>query len=82
MWRTCASPPARTRSCATDQSRRIDVKGNIAEGGDLGAVVDEVERRVAALDLPPEYSVKVLGESTELTKSQNTLPSTVSLRSW
>ncbi len=57
----------------TDQSRRIDVKGNIAEGGDLGAVVEEVERRVAAMDLPPEYSVKVLGESTELTKSQNTL---------
>ena len=56
-----------------DQSRRIDVEGNIAEGGDLGAVVDEVERRVAALDLPPEYSVKVLGESSELTNSQNTL---------
>ena len=56
-----------------DQSRRIDVEGNIAEGGDLGAVVEEVERRVAALDLPPEYSVKVLGESSELTNSQNTL---------
>ena len=57
----------------TDQSRRIDVKGNIAEGGDLGAVVDEVERRVAAMDLPPEYSVKVLGESSELEESQDTL---------
>ena len=56
-----------------DQSRRIDVEGNIAEGGDLGAVVAEVERRVAELDLPPEYSVKVLGESSELTNSQNTL---------
>ena len=56
-----------------DQSRRIDVEGNIAEGGDLGAVVEEVERRVEALDLPPEYSVKVLGESSELTNSQNTL---------
>ena len=56
-----------------DQSRRIDVEGNIAEGGDLGAVVDEVERKVAALELPPEYSVKVLGESSELTNSQNVL---------
>ena len=56
-----------------DQSRRIDVEGNIVEGGDLGAVVDEVERRVAELELPPEYSVKVLGESSELTNSQNTL---------
>ena len=56
-----------------DQSRRIDVEGNIAEGGDLGAVVDEVERKVAALELPPEYSVKVLGESSELTNSQNIL---------
>jgi CzcA family heavy metal efflux pump len=56
-----------------DQSRRIDVEGNIAEGGDLGAVVDEVERRVGELNLPPEYSVKVLGESSELTNSQNTL---------
>ena len=56
-----------------DQSRRIDVEGNVAEDASLGAVVDEVERRVAALDLPPEYSVKVLGESSELTNSQNTL---------
>jgi CzcA family heavy metal efflux pump len=56
-----------------DQSRRIDVEGNIAEGGDLGAVVAEVERRVDELNLPPEYSVKVLGESSELTNSQNTL---------
>ena len=30
-------------------------------------------RLQAALDLPPEYSVKVLGESSELTNSQNTL---------
>jgi Cu/Ag efflux pump CusA len=56
-----------------DQSRRIDVEGNIAEGGDLGAVVEEIEKRVKALDLPPEYSVKILGESSELTNSQNTL---------
>ena len=56
-----------------DQSRRIDVEGNVAEDASLGAVVDEVERRVAKVDLPPEYSVKVLGESSELTNSQNTL---------
>jgi Cu/Ag efflux pump CusA len=56
-----------------DQSRRIDVEANIAEGGDLGAAVAEVERRVAAMDFPPEYSVKVLGESSELEESQNTL---------
>ncbi len=68
--RFASSPNAILRD---DQSRRIDVEGNIAEGGDLGAVVDEVERRVAALDLPPEYSVKVLGESSELENSQNTL---------
>ena len=65
--------PAQNAIERTDQSRRIDVKGNIAEGGDLGAVVAEVEKRVAAMDLPPEYSIKVLGESTELTDSQNTL---------
>ena len=65
--------PAQNAILRDDQSRRIDVEGNIAEGGDLGAVVDEVEKQVAAMDLPPEYSVKVLGESSELSESQNTL---------
>jgi CzcA family heavy metal efflux pump len=56
-----------------DQSRRIDVEGNISEDSSLSTVVDEVEKRVAALDLPPEYSVKVLGESSELDNSEKTL---------
>ncbi|MGZ8758706.1 MAG: efflux RND transporter permease subunit, partial [Aeromicrobium sp.] len=56
-----------------DQSRNIHVEANIVEGGDLGAAVEEVDRRVAAMDLPPEYSVQVLGESSELTAAQNRL---------
>ncbi|MGI9086077.1 MAG: efflux RND transporter permease subunit [Aeromicrobium sp.] len=68
--RFASSPNAILRD---DQSRRIDVESNIVEGGDLGAAVAEVERRVAAMDLPADYSVKVLGESSELENSQNTL---------
>lgn len=48
------------------QSRRIDVITGLARGGDLGKAVDEVKRRVAAMDLPEEYSVQVLGEADEL----------------
>ena len=55
-----------------DQSRRIDVEGH-RRGGDLGAVVEDVEERMAALDLPPGYRAEVLGESTELTCAQNRL---------
>ena len=68
--RFAASPNAILRD---DQSRRIDVDANLAEGADLGAAVAEVERRVAAMDLPAEYSVKVLGESSELSAAQNRL---------
>ena len=68
--RFAASPNAILRD---DQSRRIDVDANLAEGADLGAAVAEVERRVAAMDLPSEYSVKVLGESSELSAAQNRL---------
>ena len=68
--RFASSPNAILRD---DQSRRIDVESNIVEDGDLGAAVAEVERRVADMDLPTGYSVKVLGESSELDAAQSTL---------
>ncbi|MGB9012066.1 MAG: efflux RND transporter permease subunit, partial [Aeromicrobium sp.] len=68
--RFASSPNAILRD---DQSRRIDVEANLVENGDLGAAVEEVESRVADLDLPTGYSVKVLGESSELDAAQSTL---------
>ncbi len=55
------------------QSRRIDVGANVAEGADLGAVVDAVEQRVDAVDYPLGYHAEVLGESDELAAAQNRL---------
>ena len=49
----------------TQQSRRIDVGANV-EGRDLGSAVSAVEDRIAAVDLPREYHMEVLGESSEL----------------
>ena len=42
------------------QSRRIDVGANV-EGRDLGSAVSAVEDRIAAVDLPQEYHMEVLG---------------------
>ena len=46
-----------------NQSRRIDVGANV-EGRDLGSAVSAVEDRIAGVDLPREYHMEVLGEST------------------
>ena len=54
------------------QSRRLDVLANV-EGSDLASVVSEVERRLATVDFPREYSAQVLGESTELNAAQDRL---------
>jgi CzcA family heavy metal efflux pump len=54
------------------QSRRLDVGANV-EGRDLGSVVGEVEKRLAAVKFPREYSAQVLGESTELNAAQDRL---------
>jgi CzcA family heavy metal efflux pump len=56
----------------TQQSRRIDVGANV-EGRDLGSAVSAVEDRIAGLDLPREYHMEVLGESSELAAAQKNL---------
>jgi Cu/Ag efflux pump CusA len=56
----------------TQQSRRIDVGANV-EGRDLGSAVGAVEDRIAAVDLPQEYHMEVLGESSELAAAQKNL---------
>jgi Cu/Ag efflux pump CusA len=56
----------------TQQSRRIDVGANV-EGRDLGSAVSTVEDRIAGVDLPREYHMEVLGESSELAAAQKNL---------
>ncbi len=51
-------------------SRHVDVGANVRGGDDLGAVVREVEQRLAGVALPPEVHVEVLGEADELGAAQ------------
>ena len=55
-----------------NQSRRIDVGANVS-GGDLGAVVDQVENLVAGVNFPRGYYAEVIGESNELAAARNQL---------
>src|SRR5215211_3576884 len=55
-----------------NQSRRIDVGANV-EGRDLGSAVSAVEDRIAGVDLPREYRMEVLGESSELAADQKNI---------
>src|ERR687892_169924 len=56
----------------TQQSRRIDVGANV-EGRDLGSAVSAVEDSIAGVDLPREYNMEVIGESSELAAAQKNL---------
>ena len=56
----------------TQQSRRIDVGANV-EGRDLESAVEDVENRLAEVEMPPGYHAEVLGESTELNAAQDRL---------
>src|SRR5215211_2818807 len=56
----------------TQQSRRIDVGANV-EGRDLGSAVGAVEDSIAGVELPREYHMEVLGESSELAAAQKSL---------
>src|ERR671916_479532 len=67
--RLSATPNAIER---VNQSRRIDVGANV-EGRDLGSAVGAVEDRLAGIELPPEYHMEVLGESSELAAAQKNL---------
>src|SRR5829696_6563014 len=69
-WPTFASTPNAIER--TQQSRRIDVGANV-EGRDLGSAVSAVEDRIARVDLPREYHMEVLGESSELAAAQKSL---------
>jgi CzcA family heavy metal efflux pump len=53
-------------------TRRIDVISNV-ESNDLGAVVDEVEERLATVDFPLGYHPELLGEFQERQAAQNRL---------
>ncbi|MHC6221179.1 efflux RND transporter permease subunit [Arthrobacter sp. MMS24-S77] len=49
----------------TNGSRRVEVGSFIDKGADLGTVVRKLQERLEDLDLPPGYSVQLLGEYTE-----------------
>jgi CzcA family heavy metal efflux pump len=55
-----------------NSARRIDVQANV-RGRDLGSVVADVEARLAKVELPLGYRVKVLGEWAERQEAQRRL---------
>jgi CzcA family heavy metal efflux pump len=54
-------------------SRRIDVSANLDGTRDLGAVVKDVEDRLAGATFPLGYSAKLLGESSERSSASGRL---------
>jgi Cu/Ag efflux pump CusA len=55
-----------------NESRRIDVGGNIS-GRDLGSVVSDVKKKLAAVRFPVGYHADLLGEAAERQAAQNRL---------
>jgi CzcA family heavy metal efflux pump len=53
-------------------SRRIDISGNLGDR-DLGAVVQDVEQRLAGIEFPLGYRAELLGESAERQAAQSRL---------
>ncbi|HSV37364.1 MAG TPA: efflux RND transporter permease subunit [Nocardioidaceae bacterium] len=53
--------------------RSIDVGANIDDSRDLGAVVSDVEDRLATVEWPLEFRAEMLGEYTEREKASNRL---------
>lgn len=53
-------------------SRRIDIHGNVG-GRDLGAVAEEVKRRLQKIDFPVGYYPQLLGEYKELEQARQGL---------
>jgi Cu/Ag efflux pump CusA len=56
-----------------NDSRRIDVDGEVHKGRDLGAIMKEVERRVAKVRFPLGYHAEILGEYAERQAAQERL---------
>jgi len=56
-----------------NDSRRIDVDGEVPKGRDLGAVMDEVADRVSKVHFPLGYHAEILGEYAERQAAQNRL---------
>lgn len=56
-----------------EASRRIDVGANLRSGQDLGAVTENVRRRLATVKLPLGYRAALLGEAAEREKAQDRL---------
>lgn len=55
------------------QTNKIDVGANVAQGQDLGSVIKQVRARIAGVKYPHGYSYEILGESTELAAAQKNL---------
>ena len=56
-----------------NDSRRIDVDGEVPKGRDLGAIMREVESHVSKVSFPLGYHAEILGEYAERQAAQNRL---------
>ncbi|RSM48253.1 AcrB/AcrD/AcrF family protein [Amycolatopsis balhimycina DSM 5908] len=65
--------PADNQVLRENGSRRIDVGANIAKGHSLGAIADEVQRRLATVGLPTGYHAQLIGEYKEAQAAQDRL---------
>jgi CzcA family heavy metal efflux pump len=59
-----------------DDSRRLDVSAQVAEGRDLGAVATELEEKVRSVEFARGYHAEVLGEYRERQSAQRQLLAT------
>jgi CzcA family heavy metal efflux pump len=56
-----------------NNSRHLDVEGNVGRGADLGAIVDEVDDRLEQINFPAGYYPELIGEYEEREEAQENL---------
>jgi HAE1 family hydrophobic/amphiphilic exporter-1 len=52
-----------------DRQRQASLRGNVAQGYSLAAVIQNLRAAAAELDMPPEYSTTVSGQARELERA-------------
>ena len=65
--------PAPNMVLRENSTRRMDVKADVSDDGDLGAVARALQDKLAKLELPRGYYVEVLGEFQERQAAQRRL---------
>jgi CzcA family heavy metal efflux pump len=67
--------PAQSVIYRENASRRIDVGGNVRNGGDLKGVMEQVKKKVDAIHFPLGYRAVIIGEYAERQAASNRLMS-------